>query len=73
MFTASVNGTPPISLQWRHNGSNIPNATANSLILAGLQTDADGQLHLVRLQFLRHHKQFAGHANGFAIAQFFRG
>jgi hypothetical protein len=42
MFTASVSGSPPISLQWLHDGSNLPNATASGLILAGLQTNFAG-------------------------------
>ena len=46
MFTAAVNGTPPISLQWQYNGSNIPYATTSSLILAGLQTNFAGSYTL---------------------------
>ncbi len=46
-FTASVNGTPPISLQWQHAGTNIPNATANALTLAGLQVAASGNYTLI--------------------------
>lgn len=41
-LTAAVNGTPPIALQWQHAGTNIPNATANTLILAGLQAASAG-------------------------------
>ncbi len=41
-FTAAVTGTQPIQLQWRHNGSNILNATASSLTLASLQTAEAG-------------------------------
>ncbi len=45
-YTASVNGAQPISLQWRHDGSNILNATAGALILAGLQAAAAGNYTL---------------------------
>ncbi len=46
-FVASVNGTQPIQLQWRHNGVNIPNATASSLTLASLQAGEAGSYTLV--------------------------
>jgi uncharacterized repeat protein (TIGR03806 family) len=46
-FTAVVNGTPPIQLQWQHNGVNILNATASSLTLASLQTSQAGSYTLV--------------------------
>ena len=46
-FTATVNGTPPIQLQWEHNGVNIPNATASSLMLASLQASQAGSYTLV--------------------------
>ncbi len=41
-FTAAVDGTPPIQLQWRHDGVIIPNATATSLTLASLQAGQAG-------------------------------
>ncbi len=45
-FTAVVNGTPPIQLQWQHNGANILNATASSLTLASLQASEAGSYTL---------------------------
>ncbi len=45
-FTATVDGTPPISLQWQHDGSNILNATSSALTLAGLSTAAAGNYTL---------------------------
>ena len=45
-FTALVNGTPPISLQWQHNGTNILNATTNTLSLGGLQLADSGNYAL---------------------------
>jgi hypothetical protein len=46
-FMAAVDGTPPIQLQWQHNGTNIFNATANSLTLASLQAGQAGNYTLV--------------------------
>ena len=46
-FTAAVNGTLPIQLQWQHNGVNIPNATFPNLTLAALQTGSAGNYSLV--------------------------
>ncbi len=46
-FTAAVNGTPPIQLQWQHNGVNILNATASSLTLASLQASEAGSYTLI--------------------------
>ncbi len=46
-FTAAVDGTKPISLQWQHNGVNIPNATSSSLTLVSLQTYEAGSYTLV--------------------------
>ena len=45
-FTASVNGTPPISLQWQHDGVNIPNANSSTLVLGDLQTTTSGNYTL---------------------------
>ena len=46
-FNAAVDGTPPIGLQWQHNGADITNATANSLTLASLQAGEAGSYTLV--------------------------
>ncbi|HWY74334.1 MAG TPA: LamG-like jellyroll fold domain-containing protein, partial [Verrucomicrobiae bacterium] len=46
-FSAVVNGTSPIQLQWQRNGTSIPNATASSLTLASLQADEAGSYSLV--------------------------
>jgi hypothetical protein len=46
-FSAVVNGTSPIQLQWQHNGINIPNATASSLTLASVQAGEAGTYTLV--------------------------
>jgi hypothetical protein len=51
-FTAAVNGTPPIQLQWQHNDVNIPNATASSLTLASLQASEAGSYTLVATNLL---------------------
>jgi hypothetical protein len=44
--TATLNvgasGTAPLSYQWTFNGSNIPGATASSLVLADVQTNQAG-------------------------------
>jgi PA14 domain/Concanavalin A-like lectin/glucanases superfamily/Chitobiase/beta-hexosaminidase C-terminal domain/Immunoglobulin I-set domain len=45
-FTAVVDGSPPIQMQWARNGTNIPNATASSLTLASLQTGEGGNYTL---------------------------
>jgi alpha-tubulin suppressor-like RCC1 family protein len=39
---ASVNGTGPLSYQWRHNGTNLPGATNAVLELVGVGFDAAG-------------------------------
>ncbi|HXA44249.1 MAG TPA: LamG-like jellyroll fold domain-containing protein, partial [Candidatus Angelobacter sp.] len=41
-FTAGVNGTPPIALQWQFNGTNLPGQTATTLILPDVQTNEAG-------------------------------
>jgi uncharacterized repeat protein (TIGR03806 family) len=46
-FTAVVNGSPPLQLQWQHNGATIPNATASSLTLASLQSAEAGSYTLL--------------------------
>ena len=35
-FSAVVVGSPPIALQWQHQGTNLPGATASQLILANI-------------------------------------
>ncbi|HUD47494.1 MAG TPA: LamG-like jellyroll fold domain-containing protein [Candidatus Baltobacteraceae bacterium] len=46
-FSAVVEGTQPIQLQWQHNGVNIPNATTSSLTLASLRAGEAGSYTLV--------------------------
>jgi len=46
-FTASVQGSPPISLQWQHAGTNLPYAITSSLTLAQLQPGSAGIYSLV--------------------------
>ena len=41
-FTATANGTPPLSYQWRFNGTNISGATNSSHTLFSVQTGDDG-------------------------------
>ena len=45
-FTAAINGTLPIYLQWYHNGTNIPNANATTLTLGSLQGGSAGSYTL---------------------------
>ena len=46
-FSSVVSGSPPLGLQWVHNGTNIPAATASTLTLATLQLGAAGTYTLV--------------------------
>ncbi|HZV36935.1 MAG TPA: chitobiase/beta-hexosaminidase C-terminal domain-containing protein, partial [Verrucomicrobiae bacterium] len=46
-LTTSVAGSQPITLQWQHNGVNIPNATSTSLTLASLQTNSAGSYTVI--------------------------
>src|ERR1700722_989908 len=46
-FSTVVGGTPPISLQWQHQGTNIAGATTAQLSLANLSTNDDGSYTLV--------------------------
>ncbi|MDB6068031.1 MAG: hypothetical protein JWR26_4239 [Pedosphaera sp.] len=46
-FSASVSGSPPISLQWRFNGTNLAGETLNSLTLSNLGTNNSGNYTLV--------------------------
>lgn len=43
-----ADGTPPLSYQWRLNGTNIPTATSDSWVLANLRL-ADGGVYSVRV------------------------
>jgi uncharacterized repeat protein (TIGR03806 family) len=45
-FSAVVVGSPPIALQWQHQGTNIPGATAAQLTLANLATNDGGSYKL---------------------------
>lgn len=45
-FTAGVGGSPPITLQWQHNGTNISGQTAATLTLANLQAGDAGSYTL---------------------------
>jgi len=46
-FYASASGTAPLSYQWTFNGSALPNATANSLLLTSAQAAQAGSYALV--------------------------
>jgi hypothetical protein len=48
-FSASANGTPPITYQWRFNGVNIPGAT-NPAYLRPAATFTNGGLYSVAMQ-----------------------
>ncbi len=41
-FTATTTGTPPLSYQWRWNGTNIAGATGTSLTLSNIQPTQTG-------------------------------
>jgi hypothetical protein len=41
-FFVGVNGSPPLTFQWRHNGTNIPGATNQSLILVAVHPNRAG-------------------------------
>jgi hypothetical protein len=45
-LSASAGGTPSLSYQWKHAGTNLPGQTSASLVLAGLST-ADAGLYSV--------------------------
>jgi len=47
IFTAGVDGSPPITLQWQHNGTNLPGQTTSTLTLANLQTNEAGSYTLL--------------------------
>ncbi len=51
-FTGTVNGSPPIALEWLHNGSIVSNATTATLTLAGLQLNAAGTYTLIASNYL---------------------
>jgi hypothetical protein len=46
-FTAVVGGSPPISLQWEFDGTNVPGQTAATLTLPNLQISEAGTYTLV--------------------------
>jgi len=46
-FTATVAGSLPISLQWAHNGTNVPGATSATLTLASLNLADAGNYTLL--------------------------
>jgi len=47
VFTSVVSGSPPIALQWKLNGTNVPGQTAASLTLPNLQTSEAGTYTLL--------------------------
>jgi hypothetical protein len=47
VFTAGVAGSPPLALQWQHNGANLAGATTETLTLANLQVSDSGSYTLV--------------------------
>src|SRR5439155_1350407 len=46
-FAVTASGDSPLSYQWRKNGSNLPNATNSSLVLANVQTGDAGNYSAV--------------------------
>lgn len=46
-FTAIVAGTPPLSFQWQHQGTNLPGATETQLILENVQPALAGRYQLL--------------------------
>ncbi len=46
-FTSVVNGSPPMSLQWRLDGTNVPSQTASTLTLPNLQASEAGTYTLL--------------------------
>ncbi len=50
-FTATNYGTPPIALQWRLNGTNIPGATTNFYSIPNFQATNAGNYDLVVSDF----------------------
>lgn len=50
-FTATNYGTPPITLQWRFNGTNIPGATTNIYSIANAQLANAGNYDIVVSDF----------------------
>jgi PKD repeat protein len=47
-FNVSATGTPPLSFQWKHNGTNVPGATATVLTVTNAQL-ADGGSYSVQV------------------------
>ncbi|HYG24616.1 MAG TPA: immunoglobulin domain-containing protein [Verrucomicrobiae bacterium] len=47
VLSAPVFGTPPLTLQWRHNGTNIAGATRTSLSLTNVQAHHSGEYDLL--------------------------
>lgn len=45
-FSATVNGTPPFTYQWRFNGTNLPGQTSSTLTLNSVQTNQAGPYSL---------------------------
>jgi uncharacterized delta-60 repeat protein len=46
-FSVSATGDLPFTYQWRYLGTNIPGATANPLVLTGVQTNQAGNYSVV--------------------------
>jgi len=46
-FSVSATGDLPFTYQWRFNGTNLPGATANPLVLTGVQTNQAGNYSVV--------------------------
>jgi hypothetical protein len=46
-FAVTASGTPPLTYQWRFNGSNLEGATTNTLTLSGVQSTNAGSYDVV--------------------------
>lgn len=47
MFSASAKGSPPLSYQWQHEGTNLPGANMSSWIFGNVQFDQAGAYSVI--------------------------
>ncbi len=52
-LSSSVDGSPPIALQWQRNGTNLPGATLSSLIIPGATAADAGNYTLIASNAVR--------------------